>query len=80
MRLAAGTFETADSLHLGPVSNWLHTLGLGRYTTAFAEAEIDIEALSLLVREDLPTLGVTKMEDAAQMMRAVQKLQQTFRW
>ena len=34
----------ADGLHLDPVANWLHSLGLGRYTPAFAEAEVEYRA------------------------------------
>src|SRR5262245_64956845 len=40
------------------VEGWLSSLGLGKYAKAFADNEIDGDALPLLTEEDLKELGL----------------------
>jgi class 3 adenylate cyclase len=42
----------------GDIEQWLEGLGLGRYAEAFAENEIDLDALPHLTEDDLKDLGV----------------------
>jgi class 3 adenylate cyclase len=41
------------------VADWLHERGFGRYAAAFADNDIDFEALALLGESDLERLGVS---------------------
>ena len=43
----------------GQVQNWLEDLGLGKYSTTFAENDVDFWTLPHLTEEDLKELGVT---------------------
>ncbi len=44
---------------MSSVREWLDTLGLGQYATAFEENAIDRDALAKLDRELLKEMGVT---------------------
>jgi class 3 adenylate cyclase/tetratricopeptide (TPR) repeat protein len=41
------------------IAKWLERLGLGKYTTVFAENDIDVRALRHLTDEDLKSLGIS---------------------
>jgi hypothetical protein len=43
---------------LSDISRWLSDLGLEKYVSAFADAEIDFETLPELAEEDLKELGL----------------------
>jgi class 3 adenylate cyclase len=56
-----------------PVACWLERLGLGQYTAAFAEADIDRDVLRDLGETDLEKLGVT-LGHRKKLLRAIAEL------
>ncbi len=56
------------------VADWLRTLGLERYETAFRDNRVDIRVLSKLTAEDLKDLGVTMVGDRRLMLEAIAAL------
>jgi SAM (Sterile alpha motif) domain-containing protein len=41
------------------IENWLGQLGLGKYTEAFVDNDVDLRALSHITEDDLRELGVS---------------------
>lgn len=56
-----------------PMSEWLDSLGLGRYASLFAENEIDLEAARHLTAEDLRELGLP-MGPRKKLLHAIEAL------
>ncbi len=57
------------------VNRWLASLGLSKYATAFAEAEIDMETLPFLGSSDLFQLGVETLGPRRKILHAIAQLQ-----
>ena len=55
------------------VAEWLEGLGLGRYSAAFADADIDFAVLPDLGDSDLEKLGVT-LGHRKKLLRAIERL------
>jgi hypothetical protein len=58
------------------IREWLEGLGLGKYTEAFAENEIDLDAARDLTENDLKELGIA-MGPRKKLLRAIAGLCQT---
>ncbi len=56
------------------VGAWLRSLGLAECTEAFAENGIDAAMLRELNNEDLKDLGVSRLADRKQLLKAIQEL------
>jgi class 3 adenylate cyclase/tetratricopeptide (TPR) repeat protein len=56
------------------VAAWLDRLGLGRYRRAFAENDIDSEALAALTDDDLRELGVGSLGHRKKLLAEIAKL------
>jgi class 3 adenylate cyclase len=56
------------------VGDWLRSLGLGQYETAFRENEIDGDVLPALTAEDLKELGVVILGHRRKMLTAITEL------
>mmetsp|Transcript_8870 Transcript_8870/g.32744 ORF Transcript_8870/g.32744 Transcript_8870/m.32744 type:complete len:899 (-) Transcript_8870:93-2789(-) len=56
------------------ITNWLVSLGLGRYAANFIMHEIEMDVLHTLSEDDLFKLGVEKMGPRKKIMFAAQKL------
>src|ERR1700677_3832044 len=56
------------------VGDWLRSLGLGQYETAFRENEIDGDVLPMLTAEDLKELGVVILGHRRKMLTAITEL------
>jgi predicted ATPase/class 3 adenylate cyclase len=57
----------------GSVRSWLAQIGLDRYGTAFADADIDFDVLGDLTGDDLKDLGVS-LGDRKRLLRAIAAL------
>jgi SAM domain (Sterile alpha motif) len=53
------------------VSEWLKVLGLGQYTSAFAENDIDFDILNKLTDSDLKELGVSSLGHRKRLLEAI---------
>src|ERR1700722_18661254 len=56
------------------VGDWLRSLGLGQYETAFRENEIDGDVLPTLTGEDLKELGVVALGHRRKLLTAFAEL------
>ena len=56
------------------VGDWLRSLGLGQYETAFRENEIDGDVLPTLTAEDLKELGVVALGHRRKLLTAIAEL------
>ena len=56
------------------VVDWLRTLGLERYETAFRENDVDAELLPTLTADDLKEIGVTSFGHRRRLLEAIAKL------
>ena len=56
------------------VGNWLRSLGLSQYETAFRENEIDGDILPNLTAEDLKELGVVALGHRRKLLTAIAEL------
>jgi class 3 adenylate cyclase len=57
------------------IANWLRTLGLAQYESAFRENEVDAEVLRQLTVDDLKDLGVAAVGHRRRLITAIAKLQ-----
>ncbi len=55
------------------ISEWLEHLGLGKYANAFAENEIDFDALPHVTEEDLKEIGIA-LGARRKLLAAIAKL------
>jgi len=53
------------------IAEWLHSLGLARYSEAFAENAIDWEILPKLTGDDLREIGVTAVGHRRKLLDAI---------
>src|SRR5436309_218970 len=53
------------------VSEWLKTLGLGQYASAFAENHVDFHILNKLTDSDLKELGVSSLGHRKSLLEAI---------
>ena len=53
------------------VEGWLNNLGLAQYAEAFAENDIDAEALATLTADDLKELGVASLGHRKKLLAAI---------
>ena len=58
------------------ISEWLEHLGLGKYANAFAENEIDFDALPHVTEEDLKEIGIA-LGARRKLLAAIVKLEST---
>ena len=58
------------------VANWLRSLGLERYETAFRENEVGADDLCHLTAEDLEGLGVAAIGHRRRLLVAIAKLRE----
>src|SRR5215470_7466553 len=56
------------------IADWLRSLGLGQYESAFRENAIDAEVLRDLTAEDLRELGVSLIGHRRRLLRAIADL------
>ena len=56
------------------VGTWLSALGLGQYAQAFADNDIDVEALRELTADDLKELGVASLGHRKKLLAAISDL------
>ena len=56
------------------VGAWLDRLGFGQYARAFAENDIDSEALRVLTTEDLRELGVRSLGHRKKLLAAIAEI------
>jgi class 3 adenylate cyclase/tetratricopeptide (TPR) repeat protein len=56
------------------VTAWLDQLGLGQYAQAFAENDVDAEALSRLTTDDLREIGVKSVGHRRKLLHAIAEL------
>jgi class 3 adenylate cyclase/predicted ATPase len=56
------------------IAEWLHSLGLARYSEAFAENAIDWEVLPKLTSDDLREIGVTAVGHRRKLLEAIAAL------
>eukprot|EP01080_Neovahlkampfia_damariscottae_P004605 gene4605-7987_t len=56
------------------MTNWLVSLGLGRYASLFISEEIDLECLPLLTEADLFRIGVSKYGPRKKILAAAEEL------
>ncbi len=56
------------------IQHWLEDLGLGEYTTAFAENRIDADVLPTLTSDDLKDIGVRMVGDRRKLLNAIAEL------
>ncbi|MBV9589126.1 MAG: hypothetical protein JO310_05965, partial [Hyphomicrobiales bacterium] len=59
------------------VGEWLRSIGLGQYETAFQENEIDSAVLRELTAEDLTALGVNLVGHRRKLLAAIAALRGT---
>jgi class 3 adenylate cyclase/tetratricopeptide (TPR) repeat protein len=58
------------------VGGWLNALGLGRYAKAFAENDIDADAVDALTSDDLKELGVSSLGHRKKLLAAIAERRQ----
>ena len=56
------------------IAEWLKGLGLGRYTSAFAENAVRWDVLPRLTADDLREIGVTAVGDRRRLLDAIAAL------
>jgi hypothetical protein len=56
------------------IEQWLASIQLGQYASAFAENDISIETLAQLTSEDLKEIGVTSLGHRKTLLAEIQKL------
>ena len=56
------------------IAEWLKGLGLGRYTSAFAENAVRWDVLPRLTADDLREIGVTAVGDRRRLLDAIARL------
>ena len=59
------------------VGAWLTSLGLERHAAAFEENGVDAVLLPDLTNEDLKDLGVTRLAERKQLLKAIAALSDT---
>lgn len=57
-----------------PIASFLDALGLSQFSTSFAEAEVDLEALQMLDEQDLKDLGVSVPGERQKLLQGVAEL------
>ena len=60
------------------VGDWLRSLGLSEYESAFRDNQIDSEVLPKLTGDDLKELGVTSVGHRRRLLSAIAELSGTF--
>jgi hypothetical protein len=56
------------------VAEWLRTLGLEQYTSAFCDNDVDSEVLPQLTADDLMSIGVTSVGHRRKLLAAIAAL------
>jgi class 3 adenylate cyclase/tetratricopeptide (TPR) repeat protein len=56
------------------IAEWLHGLGLGQYSPAFAENAVDWDVLPKLTAEDLREIGVAAVGDRRRLLDAIGRI------
>eukprot|EP00249_Psilotum_nudum_P008816 c21523_g1_i1 orf=41-2824(+) len=69
-----GPVQLSASVDISPVAKWLEKLGLCRYSSIFAQEEVDWETLKWLTEEDLTALGITALGPRRKIVHALQEL------
>ena len=55
----------------GQVDDWLNGLGLGRFASAFAAAEVDFDTLPHLTQDDLAEMGISAIGPRRKLLTAI---------
>ena len=57
-----------------PIASFLLALGMSKFSSSFAEAEVDLEALQMLDDQDLKDIGVSVPDEREKLLQGVAEL------